>query len=398
MWSNSLVSISELPSADEHALSHSEALQKIMRRQIDNNNGDISFARFMQMALYEPGLGYYSAGASKIGEGGDFVTAPEISSLFSICLARQCAEVMSELSQAVILELGAGTGVMASDVLKELQKQGCLPLKYCILEPSADLRQRQEQLLNARIPDLLPIVQWLDVMPDEPFDGIVLANEVLDAMPVQRFQLEQGNIYELRVEWHEDGFAWSRCTADEELEQRVGDIIRQSKEPFRDGYSSEINVDLDAWLKSLSDCLHTGLMIFIDYGYSRHEYYHEQRMQGTLLCHYRHRAHSDPFVFVGLQDISASVDFTAVAEAGLKAGLKVSGFTNQTSFLLACGLEQIMQEMNLAEVSHLFEITRQIKILTLPGEMGERFKVIALSRGIENAQRGFSLVDHRRRL
>ena len=230
------------------------------------------------------------------------------------------------------------------------------------------------------------------------FQGIILANEVLDAMPVQRFCLQKGKIQELCVAWRNGGFAWLQCAADDVLEGKVENIIQHSIAEFEDGYSSEINGELEAWLKSLSECLQQGIMLFIDYGYSRHEYYHEQRTEGTLLCHYRHHAHSNPFMYVGLQDITASVDFTAVAEAATNAGLNVAGFTNQAFFLIACGLEQLMLERESMSERRQMEFNRQIKLLTLPGEMGERFKVIALSREIQTSLTGFGVVDHRRRL
>lgn len=398
MSGNGPTSITELPEPDEAALAHSLVLQKAICEEIESNDGYISFEHFMQMALYEPGLGYYSAGASKIGESGDFITAPEISPLFSICVARQCSQVLTEIENAVILELGAGTGVMASDILTELQRLDCLPDTYYILEPSADLRQRQQQLLEERLPQLVSKVSWLDTLPDDPIKGIILANEVLDAMSVQRFRLRKDEIEEICVGWKNDGFIWRYIAADALLEEKVNAIVRQSVTGFSDDYCSELNRNLEAWLNSLSQCLQQGAMLFIDYGYSRHEYYHEQRSQGTLLCHYRHRVHSDPFLYVGLQDITASVDFTAVAEAALCSDLRVSGFTSQAYFLIACGLERILQEKKDLDVKQQIELSRQIKMLTLPGEMGERFKVIALTRGLDIALSGFSLVDHRRRL
>jgi len=350
------------------------------------------------MALYEPGLGYYSAGASKIGKGGDFVTAPEISPLFSICLARQCAEALRQLDQAVILELGAGTGVMASDVMRELQLLDCLPETYYILEPSADLRQRQQHLLEQRLPDLVSRVRWLDTLPVQPLRAVILANEVLDAMPVQRFRMRKGKIEELHVRWQGDGFHWCPFAANDELEQQVKSIIQHSATDLCDGYTSELNMNIKPWIQSLSDCLQQGLMLFIDYGYSRHEYYHEQRREGTLLCHYRQRVHSDPFIYIGLQDITASVDFTSLAEAAVSVDLKVCGFTSQAYFLFACGLEQLLQEQGKRDELKRLELSQQIKLLTLPGEMGERFKVMALGRNIGSLLTGFSLVDHRRRL
>ncbi len=398
MQSNKPTSITELPAADESALAHSRQLRQVIHDEIDNNDGHISFARFMQMALYEPGLGYYSAGASKIGEAGDFITAPEISPLFSICLARQCAEVLQTMEQTVIMELGAGTGVMAADVLRELQKLDCLPEQYYILEPSADLRQRQQQLLEKKLPELVSRVRWLDSLPDLPFRGIILANEVLDAMPVQRFCLHKERVEEMHVGWQDDDFCWRKYPADAVLETKVKTIIQHSITDFDEGYTSEINGDLEAWIKSLADCLQQGMILFVDYGYCRHEYYHEQRNQGTLLCHYRHRVHANPFIYVGLQDITASVDFTAVAEAAVSADLRVSGFTSQAYFLIASGLEQILQQRGEVNDLQQLELARQIKLLTMPGEMGERFKAIALTRNVESALSGFSLVDHRRRL
>ena len=398
MSGNGPTSITEIPEPDEAALAHSQALQKAICAEIESNDGHISFERFMHMALYEPGLGYYSAGARKFGKSGDFITAPEISPLFSICVARQCAQVLTQLEDAVILELGAGTGVMASDILLELEKLDCLPDSYYILEPSADLRQRQQQLLEEKLPELVSRVSWLDALPDDSFNGIILANEVLDAMPVQRFCLYKDKNEQMCVAWQDNRFVWRHVAADEMLEEKIDNIVRQSVTGFSDGYCSELNRDMEAWLNSLSQCLHQGVMLFIDYGYSRHEYYHEQRTQGTLLCHYRHRVHSDPFLYVGLQDITASVDFTAVAEAALSCKLNVSGFTSQAYFLIACGLERILQEQKDLDAKEQLELSRQIKMLTLPGEMGERFKVIALTRDLDMALSGFALVDHRRRL
>ena len=389
---------SELPEPDDYAMSLSRSLQSKIQTKIANNGGDISFAEFMRMALYAPGLGYYSAGASKFGEGGDFITAPEISSLFSVCLARQCSQVLARLENPIILELGAGTGLMACDIIKELERLNCLPDCYYILEPSADLRQRQQNLLEKSLPHLISKITWLDTLPDHAFDGVILANEVLDAMPVHRFCIHQRELKEIRVGCENNEFVRRDVEAESVLKDKVTRVLSSSFDDYGEDYCSEINIDLDAWVQSISDCLQQGLILLIDYGYSRHEYYHQQRAQGTLLCHYRHRVHSNPFVFIGLQDITASVDFTAVAEAAVDSKLSVSGFTTQAYFLFANGLDRIMQEQqDLSNVDQL-ELSRQIKTLTLPGEMGERFKVIALTRDLDTALTGFSLVDHRRRL
>lgn len=386
-----------LPDPGEEALAVSTALGQRIQDEIEANAGAISFACFMELALYEPGLGYYSAGQNKFGEQGDFVTAPEISSLFSICLARQCAEVLEAMQAPQILELGAGQGTMACDILLELARRDCLPERYMILETSADLRQRQYALLSHKIPEHLSRVTWLDALPGA-FPGIILANEVLDALPVERFIVREEKIAELCVTRKDDGFDWLECDAATELEDRVREIQRHSVDAFPAGYRSEINRMLPAWLKSLADCLERGMLLFIDYGYSRHEYYHEQRVDGTLVCHYRHRAHADPFLYPGLQDISASVEFTAVAEAAVKAGLSVQGYTTQAFFLLACGIEQLMHESASDSGQARMELARQVKLLTLPAEMGERFKVMALTRDLTRPLSGFSVVDHRHRL
>ncbi|NKB36570.1 MAG: SAM-dependent methyltransferase [Gammaproteobacteria bacterium] len=390
--------VNELPTSDDVALNHSRELQARICDLINSNEGQISFERFMRMALYEPGLGYYSAGASKIGEAGDFVTAPEISSLFSICLARQCAEIMTQVNRPVLLEVGAGSGRMAADILYELQQLDSLPDKYQILETSADLRERQKQYLKNTIPDIYSRVSWLDAIPEESFEGVLLANEVLDALPVRRFRVTGDKLNELGVVFQEEQFQYVSHAADESFVARIESVLGADLANYQDDYVSELNDMLDEWLMSLLSPLGKGAALFIDYGYPRHEYYHPQRDQGSLLCHYRHRVHSDPFINIGLQDITASVDFTALAEAADKANVQVSGYTTQAFFLLACGLEQILEEkMDVCERTQI-ELKRQVKLLTLPAEMGERFKVMALSRNLNMPLKGFSVVDHRRKL
>lgn len=389
--------IADLPVPDEAACAHSRQLTDKIRAKLDAGDGLISFKRFMEMALYEPGLGYYSAGARKIGADGDFITSPEISSLFSFCLARQCEQIMRLLGGSSILEIGAGTGVMAADVLAELGRRECLPEKYFILETSADLRQRQQQLLTAKIPELLNRVEWLESLPDKPFKGVILANEVLDALPVERVVMIDDTLYELQVGWCDGVFCWDRKLADSDLTDHVDLILKQLDVCWSDGYSTEINTGVVAWIASLADILEQGVMIFVDYGYSGHEYYHPQRSDGTLLCHYRHHVHADPFSYIGLQDITASVDFTAVAQAAVNAGLDVKGFTTQAHFLLSCGLDEFVS-LSATDDKKLLQTGRQAKLLILPGEMGERFKVIALGRNIQEKLMGFQMADHRNRL
>ncbi|MBF8268981.1 MAG: hypothetical protein HW386_690 [Gammaproteobacteria bacterium] len=387
-----------LPPPDAAALAHSARLIDRIRAELDGRSGYIGFDRYMELALYEPGLGYYSAGARKFGQDGDFVTAPELSPLFSICLARQCRQILTGLPDGSILELGAGTGKMACDILLELQRCNALPARYLILETSADLKQRQQQLLQAEIPDYFTRIIWLERLPEQPLSGVILANEVMDALPVHRIVDRQGVLYELQVQWHGGDFAWLEVPAGPALSRQVQDIKRQLRYSWPEVYTTEINMTLAPWLAALSESLTQGVMLLIDYGYPRNEFYHPERTDGTLLCHYRHRVHADPFLYPGLQDITASVDFTAVATAAVKAGLDVTGYTNQMYFLLGCGLDTILADMGASGLRQQLELANQAKMLTLPGGMGERFKVIALSRGMAGGLAGFAIMDQRKHL
>lgn len=377
-------------SADE--LAHSQRLLRAIGAQIEQAGGWISFERFMDMALYEPALGYYSAGATKLGGAGDFVTAPEVSSLFSRCLAAQCEQVLRAVGeQADILELGAGAGTMAVDVLTELAARDCLPRRYCILEVSADLRERQQRRVNERLPALAGRVQWLDQLPTA-FQGVILANEVLDALPVQRFRIREGAVKQLGVAWADDRLSWSEVNADPALESAVRAIETQVG-ALPEGYTSEVNLRLAPWIAGIAGCLQQGAVIFIDYGLPRHEYYTSARSAGTLLCHFRHRYHNDPLIHLGVQDIGAWVDFTAVAEAGVDAGLVVAGYTTQAHFLIGNGLGELLAAQNASAVADRAQLAQQAMVLTLPGEMGERFKVIGFTRDIQPALQGFSVRD-----
>ena len=390
--------VTTLPLPDAAALAHSTRLVDRIRAEIENQGGHIGFDRYMEMTLYEAGLGYYSAGARKFGQEGDFVTAPEISSLFSICLAHQCRQILADLPDGSILELGAGTGRMACDILLELQRCGDLPLKYFILETSADLKQRQRQLLQAEVPDYFSSIIWLERLPAQPFTGVVLANEVMDALPVHRIVDRQGVLNELRVQWHTGGFTWLEVPAGPALNRQTQDIKLQLRYPWPAVYTTEISMTLAPWLAALSDSLRQGVMLLIDYGYPRSEYYHPDRVDGTLLCHYRHRVHADPFLYPGLQDITASVDFTAVATAAVAVDLEVTGYTDQTYFLLGCGLDEILARHSGSDQRQYLERVNQAKLLTLSGGMGERFKAIALSRGMKGGLTGFAVADQRRHL
>lgn len=387
-----------LPEPDQAAREHSERLCSVIIDEIDTHHDGIGFDRFMQMALYEPGLGYYSAGANKIGATGDFVTAPVISSLFSDCVATQCKQVMDTMADACILELGAGTGVMTRDILLALEQQRQLPAQYFILEVSADLKQRQQELLQESLPHLMQRITWLDELPDSGFKGVILANEVLDAIPVKRIQIRGVSINELNVVYADGQFVWNPVVAEASLQHRVSTTIESFADELPEDYLTEINTNQNAWINSLAECLQQGVIFLIDYGYVRKEYYHPQRVNGSLLCHYQHRAHDDPFYYPGLQDITASVDFTAVAEYAETAGLTVSGFTSQANFLVGCGIDEIIANRAGDSESDMISLSAQAKQLMLPAEMGEKFKVIALSKLFDTALIGFSFNNQLQRL
>jgi SAM-dependent MidA family methyltransferase len=384
-----------LPTPDADAQAHSDRLVAKIREEIGAHGGKITFAHFMELALYAPGLGYYSAGSRKFGEQGDFVTAPEISPLFSRCVARQCQQVLTDLAVGNILELGAGSGTMAVEILKELEHLKALPKAYFILEVSADLRQRQEQKLTEEVPHLMDRVQWLDKLPETGFCGIVLANEVLDAMPVHRFRITAAATSELYVGYDQTGFCWQTGPLSNE---QLQEWINQLHDTLPTEYESEVNLAAEAWIHTIAQMMQKGLILIFDYGFPRHEFYHPQRDTGTLMCHYRHRAHPDPLILVGLQDITAHVDFTALAETAGIAGLHVSGFTSQAFFLLSTGLDEMVHHVHGGDSHDYWKVIQQVKKLTLPSEMGELFKVMALTRNYDEHLIGFSQMDHRGRL
>lgn len=374
---------SHLPAPDEAAQQHSALLTQQLRQMMRNAGGQIPFSDFMQQALYAPGLGYYSSGSLKFGTQGDFITAPELSPLFGQCVAAQCQQVLSRLpaKQRIVLEFGAGSGRLAVDVLSALAIADCLPAQYWILELSSELQQRQRQLLTQKLPQLVPRVQWLTHLPEHEFVGVILGNEVLDAMPVERFRITADNLERFYVGWEGEQFVWRTGVYDDPM---LSAILSPLLDHLPVDYCAEYNALFASWLQQVSGCLRQGLVLLIDYGYPRAEFYHPQRGDGTLMCHYRHHAHADPLILVGLQDITAHVDFTSVAEAASDAGFTVAGYTNQANFLLACGLADYMQRIDPADTVNWMRQTQHVKKLILPSEMGELFKVIALTQGLDN--------------
>ncbi|HLW75000.1 MAG TPA: SAM-dependent methyltransferase [Gammaproteobacteria bacterium] len=383
-------SLEDLPPPPPDALAHSKRVRALIQADIQRAGGRVPFSRFMELALYAPGLGYYSAGARKFGAAGDFVTAPEISPLFSHCLGRQSAELLQALGGGDVLELGAGSGAMAAHLLQEMRRQEREPQNYLILEVSADLRQRQRATIKARAPEFLSRVQWLEALP-EAFTGVMLGNEVLDALPVARFRRARSGFQEFNVAMEGEGFRWELADASLALDDTLTDLESMLPEPLAEGYVSEYCPTLAPLVASLAAALTRGAMLFMDYGYTRAAYYHPQRSMGTLMCHYRQRAHGDPFFQVGLQDITAHVDFSAVAAAGTAAGLELAGYSTQTHFLLALGIGEAALNAGPAAV-------QQVKRLTLPEEMGELFKAIGFTKGIDIDLGGFKLRDLSRTL
>jgi SAM-dependent MidA family methyltransferase len=371
-----------LPLPSPEAAEHSARLVELIRREIAANGGWISFARYMELALYAPGLGYYTAGAHKFGAAGDFITAPELSPLFGRTLARQVAEITA-YSAPHILELGAGSGKLAADMLAELELLGSLPESYSILEVSADLRARQQALMRARLPHLLDRVHWLDALP-EKFSGAIVANEVLDALPVHLVHWRVNSITERGVVASDNGFLWQEhAISDTRL------LAAAEKISVPDEYVSEICLAARGLINSLAQRLEQGAMLFIDYGFGAREFYHPQRSSGTLMCHYRHHAHDDPFYLPGLQDITAHVNFSDIAECGIDAGLELMGYTNQAFFLINCGITKLLQDTSPENLLDYLPLSAQLQKLTSPAEMGELFKVIALGKNMANPLCGF---------
>jgi SAM-dependent MidA family methyltransferase len=372
------------PDADERA--HSARLAAVLQDEIARQ-GPMPFARFMERCLYAPGLGYYSAGRTKFGAAGDFVTAPELGSLFATTFADAFVPVLLELgADADIVELGGGSGAFAEAALRALAEHGQLPARYRILEPSADLRERQRERLHAHLPaSVAARVDWLDGPPEDDWRGILFANEVIDALPATRFVLRDGEVFEDHVvATAAGGFGWSERPADMLVSGAVRHVERDLGARLGEGYRSEVLPQLPYWMQAVLGTLRQGLAVFVDYGYERREYYRAERREGTLACHYRHRAHADALLWPGLQDLTASVDFSALAEAGEAAGFELGGYVAQGAFLMQAGLQERFALAHAqADEATRYALAQQVKRLTLPGQMGERFKVMWFTRGIE---------------
>jgi SAM-dependent MidA family methyltransferase len=392
------------PSAD--AAAHSARLVAALRERLADQPF-LPFDEYMQHVLYAPGLGYYAAGSAKLGPDGDFITAPEISPLFGAAIAAAVAPVLERLGeQAALLEYGAGSGALAVAVLTALADADRLPARYSIVEVSPDLRARQQQQIATLPPPLRARVQWLDRPPGSCFRGVVLANEVLDAMPVVRFVIDASAPEGILEEGVEAAQAPSPPAAGQALRlslrparaavvAAVRELESTLPEPLPDGYCSEIAPRRDAWLETAAGGLEAGLMLLIDYGLGAREYYAPERRDGTLICHYRHRAHADPLFYPGLQDLTAWVDFSAIAAAARGAGLAVTGFTTQAGFLLGNGIDALAGvafERATSEAARA-RLASGLRTLLLPGEMGERFRVLALHRGEQIEVRGFAAPD-----
>jgi SAM-dependent MidA family methyltransferase len=376
-----------MPPLTPEAQNHSQQLIEFIQKNIRCAGGWISFADFMQQALYTPGLGYYAAGSQKFGKGGDFVTAPEISPLFAQTLSRQAAQVL-KATQGSILELGAGTGKLAADLLSSLADLETLPDHYFIMEVSNHLQHIQRERLQSLLTDdLFRRVQWLTALPEE-FTGLIFGNEVLDAIPVHLIHVTDQDISERGVVIAEQGFAWQdRALHNLDLLERVKALH------LPNGHLTEICPASQGLIASLAVSLKQGALLMLDYGFAAREYYHPQRNQGTLMCHFQQWAHPDPFLHIGLQDITAHVDFTAIAHAGIDHGLKLAGFNSQAQFLMNCGILDVMSQISPQDVTQYAPMAAAAQKLLSPAEMGDLFKAIGFTKNINVALLGFSAGD-----
>jgi len=382
-----------LPTPDESAFQHSCAVKNMICSEITTAGGWIPFTRYMELAIYSPGMGYYCSGTTKFGCAGDFVTAPEFSSLFGRAIARQATQIIEGVGEGSsdILEFGAGTGKLALNILLELEDLNRLPQHYFILEVSGELQEQQNKLFKKFAPHLLTRVKWLGNLPTK-FEGLILANEVLDAMPVHLVVRRDNSLFERGVAWSGKRFEWSdRLLVEGELFKIAQEIIPRASfdNNYIETYVSEINLSVRGFIRSLANILQKGAVVLIDYGFRRDEYYHDQRNRGTMMCHYRHHAHDDPFYFPGLQDITSHVDFTAIADVATGEGLELLGYTSQAQFLINCGITEMLAQIPVENTGDYLPMANQVQKLVSPAEMGELFKVIALGKDTQQSLIGF---------
>lgn len=383
---------SKLPQPTQEALQHSQRLQSYIVNKIHQSGGWIPFAHFMELALYAPGLGYYSASSTKFGYKGDFVTAPEISVLFGKTIARQAMQLFRQIDQASILEFGAGSGKLALDLLTELEQLDQSPPQYLILEMSGELQQRQRELFVTHAPHLLDRITWLNELPEQ-FSGLIIANEVLDAMPTHLIVWKKDDLFERGVGLDQQNFIWiDKPLISDELKTIANQLstLIDRNEPNFVSYLSEISLANRYFIRSLSKMLQSGLILLIDYGFGQREYYHPQRSMGTVMCHYRHYAHDDPFYLPGLQDITSHVDFSAITQVASCNNLQLLGYTNQAHFLINCGITELLSKVSVTDTAAYLPLSNQLQRLVSPAEMGELFKVIALGKHFDGTPIGFT--------
>jgi len=373
-----------LPKPPDELIEHSNALCALIGAEIDASGGAIGFDRYFELCQYAPGLGYYSAGLNKFGAAGDFVTAPSLGDLFARCIATTLVPTLRALPDAGILEVGCGTGAMAADILQTLNALGALPKHYWLLERSADLRQRQRETIAKLGPDLLALVSWLDAPPNAPWRGIVVGNEIGDALPTQRLEITTEGTRELYVCTRGASFDYTLGPPMPSVLERIGpDLLAQL--PL--GYRSEIQPQLGAWLSGLTSTMQQGLVLLFDYGYPRPEFYLPERSAGTLVCHYQQRMFDAPFWYPGLVDLSSSVEFTALAEAGIRSGLELAAYLSQAEFLMAGALAPVLGNLEMLSERARMALSLEVRTLTLPSEMGERIKLMAFARGLPESAR-----------
>ncbi len=362
------------------SLDHSLLVREQLIQHINTRDGWISFEEFIDFVMYKPGLGYYSAGAEKIGHSGDFTTAPEISKLFGMALANQITPILDHYQSPSIIEIGAGTGKLAFDIMTQLNDYQVNFDRYYILELSADLKQRQQSMLSHLPTKTLNKIVWLDSIPMDSIDGVIIANEVIDALPFTRFKTQNGQVYELGISVEDNQLIEQPRLADEMLSNTVDSIAKEIGMTFQDGYTSEIRINFGSWFRTIESMLSSGSIFFVDYGYSRQEYYDEERTNGSMICHYRNVAHEDPLSNLGIQDISASVDFSQLADVALQRNIEVGFFTSQADFLINAEILGVIESV--IDEGLKMRLTQEVKQLLLPNQMGEVFKCMLLNKNI----------------